>query len=145
MENFMTTGKVPLWLCWAFLAFDTVYCLYLARDKTQFGDKDFDPAQAEPMEEAAAVKGGGGGGGGGGKVVAVQMRGLSKTYTGLKDTRGKKAPDVCALGDLSLDCFENEVTALLGQNGAGKTTAFGVLTGTLPPSSGRASIFGYDL
>ena len=47
-----------------------------------------------------------------------------------------------ALSDLSLEMFDDQVTALLGQNGAGKTTAIGVLTGLHPPSSGDATVFG---
>ena len=44
-----------------------------------------------------------------------------------------------------MDIYESQITAILGHNGAGKTTLFNILTGMTGPSSGFASIFGFDV
>jgi ABC-type multidrug transport system ATPase subunit len=48
------------------------------------------------------------------------------------------------LRDLDLAIGAGEVTALLRQNGADKTTAVGLLTGRLQPDRGTARLFGFD-
>ena len=53
-----------------------------------------------------------------------------------------KFGDFKAVDELSLSIKENEIMALLGHNGAGKTTAIYMLTGMLHMSSGDASIYG---
>ena len=50
-----------------------------------------------------------------------------------------------AVKGISFEVKEGEMLALLGVNGAGKTTAINMLTGILRPASGRATINGYDL
>ncbi len=50
-----------------------------------------------------------------------------------------------ALDGVSFAVQKGQVLGLLGQNGAGKTTAMNILTGCLAPSSGRALIGGYDV
>jgi ABC-2 type transport system ATP-binding protein len=50
-----------------------------------------------------------------------------------------------AVDNLSLDIQDNEVFGLLGQNGAGKTTIIHMLATLLKPTSGTASINGYDI
>jgi ABC-2 type transport system ATP-binding protein len=57
----------------------------------------------------------------------------------------KKYQDVTALDDLSLQICKGELFGLLGPNGAGKTTTINILCGLLKPSSGEASICGYDV
>lgn len=52
---------------------------------------------------------------------------------------------VNALTDVSFTVPSGQVLGLLGQNGAGKTTAMRILTGCLSPSRGRVSIGGYDM
>uniref|UniRef100_A0A158R5Z6 ABC transporter domain-containing protein n=1 Tax=Syphacia muris TaxID=451379 RepID=A0A158R5Z6_9BILA len=41
--------------------------------------------------------------------------------------------------------YESQVTALLGHNGAGKTTALSILTGIFSPTSGTAYVYGRDI
>jgi ABC-2 type transport system ATP-binding protein len=49
-----------------------------------------------------------------------------------------------ALDRVSLEVPRGVVFALLGENGAGKTTAIRILLGLTPPSSGRAEVLGLD-
>jgi ABC-2 type transport system ATP-binding protein len=49
-----------------------------------------------------------------------------------------------ALDGLSLEVPAGAVYALLGENGAGKSTTIRVLTGQHPPDAGRASVLGRD-
>jgi ABC-2 type transport system ATP-binding protein len=50
-----------------------------------------------------------------------------------------------AVKDLSLTIASGEVFGLLGHNGAGKTTAVSMLTTLLEPSSGQATVAGFDI
>lgn len=50
-----------------------------------------------------------------------------------------------ALNGINLEVKEGEFSALLGANGAGKTTVIGILTGIVNKTSGKASVFGMDL
>ncbi|MFD2467950.1 ATP-binding cassette domain-containing protein [Amycolatopsis silviterrae] len=52
---------------------------------------------------------------------------------------------VTALDEVSLSVGRGRVLGLLGHNGAGKTTLVNVLATTLPPTSGSASVAGYDV
>jgi ABC-2 type transport system ATP-binding protein len=57
----------------------------------------------------------------------------------------KRYQNIIAVNDLSLDIHENEVFGLLGPNGAGKTTTIHMLATLLKPTSGTATINGYDI
>jgi ABC-2 type transport system ATP-binding protein len=61
--------------------------------------------------------------------------GVSKTYGGT----------VPALRDVSFAVSTGSVCALLGHNGAGKTTAVKILSTLVRPTSGRAVVAGYDV
>lgn len=50
-----------------------------------------------------------------------------------------------ALNNLSFCVSRGEIVGLIGPNGAGKTTAFNIITGTLPPSSGKVIFHGKDI
>ena len=50
-----------------------------------------------------------------------------------------------AVRDISFRIPANQVVAMLGLNGAGKTTMMKILTGYLAPSDGTARIAGYDV
>ena len=53
--------------------------------------------------------------------------------------------DFRAIDNLSFDVFEGEILGFLGPNGAGKTTTMRILTCFYQPTSGRASIAGFDV
>jgi ABC-2 type transport system ATP-binding protein len=65
---------------------------------------------------------------------------------GLIVTEGltKRYKQVVAIDNLSLRIDRGEVFGLLGPNGSGKTTTIRVLLGFLRPTSGRATIAGFD-
>ena len=50
-----------------------------------------------------------------------------------------------ALDDFSLEIPQNSITGIIGPNGAGKTTLFNVITGFLPPDSGKIIFNGMNL
>ena len=50
-----------------------------------------------------------------------------------------------AVDDLSFSVQQGEVLGFLGPNGAGKSTTMKMLTGFLAPTSGSASILGFDI
>ena len=49
------------------------------------------------------------------------------------------------LSSVDFGVHRGEIVALLGANGAGKTILFNVLTGLVPPSTGRIRFQGYDI
>lgn len=53
--------------------------------------------------------------------------------------------DVIAIEDLDLEMHGGQIFALLGHNGAGKSTTIGVLTGQIQQTSGTATIMGWDI
>jgi ABC-2 type transport system ATP-binding protein len=50
-----------------------------------------------------------------------------------------------AVDNINLDIPTGRIVGFLGPNGAGKTTTLRILTGYLPPTSGRAVIAGHDV
>lgn len=65
---------------------------------------------------------------------AIKATSLTKDY-------GSKR----ALDGLNLTVCDGELFALLGVNGAGKTTAIKLLSGLMRPTSGTAAIYGHDI
>lgn len=57
----------------------------------------------------------------------------------------KKYKTVTALNKISFKVEKGEIFGFLGPNGAGKTTTLRILTGQIKPSSGKASVCGYDI
>ncbi|MFQ5527893.1 MAG: ATP-binding cassette domain-containing protein [Thermoanaerobaculia bacterium] len=53
--------------------------------------------------------------------------------------------DFTAVDGLSFSIDEGEIVGILGPNGAGKTTTIRMITGFLPPSTGRVTVAGKDL
>lgn len=70
--------------------------------------------------------------------LAVKIRKLRKEFPGPSPTD----PNFVAVDSLDLDIESNTVFALLGQNGAGKSTTISMLTGLLGATSGDAFIGG---
>ncbi|TLU82368.1 MAG: ABC transporter ATP-binding protein [Chlorobium sp.] len=61
------------------------------------------------------------------------------------DKLTKRFGDFVVVDALSLTISGGEIFGFLGANGAGKTTAIRMLTGLLIPTSGTASVAGFDL
>nr|XP_043635410.1 ABC transporter A family member 1 [Erigeron canadensis] len=68
----------------------------------------------------------------------IQVRNLHKVY------RSNKG-ECCAVDSLQLTLYENQILALLGHNGAGKSTTISMLVGLLAPTSGDALVFGKSI
>lgn len=61
------------------------------------------------------------------------------------DKLTRRFGDFIAVDELSFSVDKGEIFGFLGANGAGKTTAIRMLTGLLMPSTGAASVAGFDL
>lgn len=69
----------------------------------------------------------------------------SGTASVVAEGLGKKYGDLWALRDVDLFVPAGKVLGLLGHNGAGKTTAIRILTTLASPTTGRASVAGFDV
>jgi sodium transport system ATP-binding protein len=69
----------------------------------------------------------------------VSVRDLTKAF--YDESRG----EVRAVDGIEFDCRAGEIFGLLGANGAGKTTTLRILATILKPTSGTASLMGYDV
>jgi ABC-2 type transport system ATP-binding protein len=67
----------------------------------------------------------------------ISTKRLSKHYG--------KGGEIKAVDELDLEVFEGETFGLLGPNGAGKTTTVRLLNCIIKPTSGTATINGYDI
>jgi ABC-2 type transport system ATP-binding protein len=70
-------------------------------------------------------------------ALAVRVRGLRRTY-------GRGASAYEAIRGVDLDVPTGSITALLGTNGAGKTSTLEVLEGLAPATAGTVSLLGLD-
>lgn len=66
--------------------------------------------------------------------IVIHVEGLTKRFG-----------DFTAVDNISFDVHRGEIFGFLGANGAGKTTAMRMLCGLSVPTSGRASVMGYDV
>ena len=57
----------------------------------------------------------------------------------------KNFGEITAVDDLTFNVVKGEIFGLLGPNGAGKSTTINILTGLLEPTSGSATVGGYDI
>ena len=64
----------------------------------------------------------------------IEVSGLSRRFG-----------DLLAVRDVSFKVERGDVVGFLGPNGAGKTTTIRMLTGFLPPTTGRVVVAGHDL
>ncbi|KAI8434593.1 hypothetical protein MSG28_003131 [Choristoneura fumiferana] len=67
-------------------------------------------------------------------AIGVKMTNLTKIY-------GANV----AVNNLSLNIYDDQITVLLGHNGAGKSTTISMLTGNVKVSSGSVWLAGYDV
>ena len=73
--------------------------------------------------------------------TALSVENLSKVY--LRDK--KKATEINALNNITLEVKQGEIFGLLGPNGAGKTTFLSILAGTVVKTKGKVNVWGFDL
>lgn len=66
--------------------------------------------------------------------MSIKLENISKFY-------GKQL----ALKNVSITINRGEVVGLLGPNGAGKSTLLKIISGYLPPSEGKAFVYGFDV
>src|SRR6202140_580462 len=64
----------------------------------------------------------------------ITVKGLTKRYA--RNT---------AVDDISFDVQKGQIVGFLGPNGAGKTTTMRILTCFMPPTSGTATVAGFDV
>ena len=66
------------------------------------------------------------------------------THSILLEVQGltRRFPGVLALNQVDFDVHAGEVHALVGENGAGKSTMINILAGVLQPSSGKVLLDG---
>src|SRR5207249_3838922 len=64
----------------------------------------------------------------------IKVENLTKRYAGQP-----------AIRDLNFEVSRGEIMGFLGPNGAGKTTTMRILASFMPPTSGRATIAGFDV
>src|SRR5215471_14544151 len=64
----------------------------------------------------------------------IKVEGLTKRYA-----------RTLAVDNISFEVEKGQIVGFLGPNGAGKTTTMRMLTCFLPPSSGKASVAGFDV
>ena len=68
-------------------------------------------------------------------MIALEIEGLTKEYkNGFK-----------ALHGINLSVQKGDFYALLGHNGAGKSTTIGIVSSLINKTAGRVKVFGYDL
>jgi len=67
--------------------------------------------------------------------AAIRIESLSKTYQGGK----------LALNEVSFDVPRGQIFGLLGPNGAGKSTLINILAGLVVKTSGKVTLWGFDI
>src|SRR5262249_41561414 len=68
------------------------------------------------------------------RQALVEVKDLTKFYG-----------DVAAINGVTFEAKKGEILGLLGPNAAGKTTAMRIITGFMPPTSGTATVAGFDI
>ena len=66
--------------------------------------------------------------------IAIEADGLTKNFG-----------DFIAVDHVNFRIVRGEIFGFLGSNGCGKTTTMKMLTGLLPPSGGKAKLFGHEI
>jgi ATP-binding cassette subfamily A (ABC1) protein 3 len=94
-------------------------------DSEKQEDDAIEPVGAELLEQIANGNG-------------IQIKNLRKSFN---TSAGVKH----AVDGLDLNMYNNQITCLLGHNGAGKSTTIAMLTGLMSPSGGEAHIMGKNV
>ena len=66
--------------------------------------------------------------------MSISVKNITKLYGTQK-----------ALNNVSFEANSNEIVGFLGPNGAGKSTMMKILTCYIPPTTGTASVCGFDI
>jgi ABC-2 type transport system ATP-binding protein len=72
-------------------------------------------------------------------TAAIRIESLSKTYS------ASGMPPKRALEEVSFEVPRGQIFGLLGPNGAGKSTLINILAGLVVKSSGKATVWGFDI
>lgn len=94
-------------------------------------DYEFDDVNGKPFESVPKNA----------YIPGIQIRNLKKDYSTHLFSKSK----VQALRGVSVDFYKGQITALLGHNGAGKTTMMSILTGMISPTVGTVVINGKNV
>jgi ABC-2 type transport system ATP-binding protein len=78
-------------------------------------------------------------------VNAIEVLHLRRTFKSNIGVIKRTTKEIVAVDDVSFEIQEGELFGLLGPNGAGKTTTVKMLTTLLIPTSGSASVKGFDV
>lgn len=79
------------------------------------------------------------------EMEAIQVKNFKKVYSIEQKGCCKPSAPLVAVSDLSFALQSGECFALLGVNGAGKSTTFKSLTCEVKPTSGTIKIAGFDV
>lgn len=77
-----------------------------------------------------------------GKAIVAEH--LCKIFNVTKGMLRRSKTEIVAVKDVSFDVDYGELFGLVGPNGAGKTTTIKMLTTMLIPTSGKATVLGFD-
>lgn len=109
---------------------DEVRASLIEKDNSEGNDmelKNLDPRNYEPVAPEVARQGANG--------DYLRIEGLEKKYdNGFHAVKG-----------LNVKIYQNQIFALLGQNGAGKSTTISMLTGLIDKTEGQARCYGSDM
>uniref|UniRef100_A0A0K0F5B2 ABC transporter domain-containing protein n=1 Tax=Strongyloides venezuelensis TaxID=75913 RepID=A0A0K0F5B2_STRVS len=97
--------------------------------ENNIGDKNEDESNVSPMINIVNLT----------KIYGKSL--ISQLFNCKFGDNAKKV----AVENLNLRLYPGQITALLGHNGAGKSTTFSMLTGVIPSTSGTAFIDNYDI
>jgi ABC-2 type transport system ATP-binding protein len=78
-------------------------------------------------------------------MPAIEAHDLRRTYESATGFLRRRTIRIEAVKGVSFEVQEGELFGLLGPNGAGKTTTIKMLITLLIPTSGRASVLGFDV
>jgi len=78
-------------------------------------------------------------------VAVIEVKDLTRTFRSSKGLFRRNAREVEAVRGISFSVERGELFGLLGPNGAGKTTTIKMLITLLLPTTGQASVLGFDV